>query len=236
VKRVVIPVAAVLLGASGCSDDGGVKTVTVTDTGGSGAAKPSAQASDKAEARLIEQGFTQQDRTVAYGLVVSNPASSSEAQEVEVTVNGIDSKGNVAATDNKSLSVIPPRTNFNVGGALDVGTGDRVKELEIDVSTGNSAKPEHPLPKVSNVRLDKDPYGGFTIRGQVDNVLESKLSSIADVFAVVRDGKGEIIAGGFTFPTNDIPPGGRAAVSVSFFDNLPGATSADMSADNEIAP
>lgn len=131
--------------------------------------------------------------------------------------------------------MVPPGEVFNIGGDVSVGRA-KVSDLEISVQTADSGTPEHPLPKVTNVRVERSDFGTLTIRAQVENTLDQPLSSITDVFTVVRDSGGDVIGGTYTFPTNDIPPGGRRSVELTFLTGLKGVDSADVSVDNEIAP
>ncbi|MFL5844576.1 MAG: hypothetical protein ACJ762_07770 [Solirubrobacteraceae bacterium] len=190
-----------------------------------------------AEARVKDYGFTQDGDSVVYGVVIENPSSDSEALDISVSTNALDRKGDVIGTDDATVSVVPPGEAFNIGGDISVGRA-KVSDLEISVQTDDSGPPEHPLPKVTNVRVEKDSTFGLTIRAQVENTLDQPLSSLTDVFVVVRDSGGDVIGGTYTFPTNDIPPGGRRAVELSFWgvNGLRGADSADVSVDNEIAP
>jgi hypothetical protein len=223
----------------GCgSDDMG----TAGDPGSTGTREAGAEsepeASEEAERpdiQVSESGFSDLEGTVAYGAVLENRARDSEARDVEVVVNALDARGDVLTTDTKSLSVIPPSEEFVIGGDLDPGKGD-VEDLDIEVETADFGPAEHPLPKVSNVRIEEESYGGVSIRAQVENTLDRELSSIADVFGVVRNSRGKIIAGTFTFPENDINPESKSAVKLTFLSGLPGAATAEVTVDNELAP
>ncbi|HEX8648014.1 MAG TPA: hypothetical protein VF715_14060 [Thermoleophilaceae bacterium] len=198
-------------------------------------AEPPAEEEPAAEVEVAESGFSELEDTVAYGAVLKNSSQDSEVSEIEVTINALDARGDVLTTDTKNVSVIPPGEEFVIGGDLDPG-GDTVEELDIEVEAGDSGPPEHPLPKVTNVRIQEEEYGGLNVRAQVENTLDKELSSITDVFGVVRNAKGKIIAGGFTFPENGINPGRKASVELNFLYDLPGAESAEVSVDNEITP
>jgi hypothetical protein len=168
---------------------------------------------------------------VSYGVVVRNPGSE-DAIGVEVQINLLGADGGVAATATANLDGIPAGATVNVGGETDSG-GDRVSRLEITVTadSGDTARAVA-LPKVSRTKLSRDDFG-LSVRAQVTNTLDEPLSAISDVFAVLRGSNGRIVGGLSGFPDNDIPPGGRAAVKLGGLSDVPGATSAAVTADGE---
>jgi hypothetical protein len=234
---VVIGVAA-FTGVAGCSDDKGKAGTAVTSVTETVAQPTTTEATAppvaEAEAVVKEDGFTQQGEEVLYGVVLENTSADAEALDIEVSINALDANGDALGSDDKSVSVIPPSEEFNIGGSVSVGAGERTEELDVFVKTGNSAEPEHPLPKVTRVRVERGEFGDVTIRAQVENTLDSPLSSITDVFAVARDRAGKVIGGTFTFPQNDIPPGRKRALELNFLTGLKGIASANVSVDNEI--
>ena len=236
-RAITVGVCSALLIAGCGSDDKGKAGDTPSDEAEQSettAADEQASEDDSPELK-VESGFSSLGGAVVYGAALRNKSEESEAADVEVIVNALDKRGNVLATDSNQVSVIPPGEQFVIGGDLDPGK-EPIDSLDIEPEIGTWGPPEHPLPKVSNVRLERVQYGGHTIRAQVENTLDRELSSITDVFGIVRDSQGKIVAGTYSFPTTDINPGSKSAVELSFLSDVPGAASAEVSVDNEINP
>lgn len=225
--------AALTVAGCGTAKEG-TATATAPQSGTTAAATTEAPAA-AAEAAVKESGFSQDGENVTYGAVIENTSTDSEAVGVEVAVNALDVDGNVLGTSTASISVIPPDSVFNIGGeGLSVAASDKVAKLDVAVTTESSGDPEHPLPKVSNVRMSRDVLGLVVVRAQVENNLEGPLSSITDVMAVLRNGAGKIVGGASGFPESDIPAGQKRGVEIqSVFVDLKSAKTADVSVDNE---
>lgn len=208
-------------------DDGSSSTTT-----GDSSDDRTATATPAPALRVAEQGFSRQEGgSVSYGIVIRNPGPQ-DAVGVEVQINLLAADGGVAATETARLEGIPAGKTVNVGGETDA-EGERVGRLEITVKAGSGEDAGAvTLPKVSRIRISRDDFG-LSVRAQVTNTLEEPLSSISDVFAVLRDRKGKVVGGLSGYPDNDIAPASRAAVKLGGFGDVSGATRAEVTADAE---
>jgi hypothetical protein len=181
---------------------------------------------------VAERGFSRIGDQTSYGIVVKNPAAD-DAVGVEVQTNFIGTDGGVIATETDDLAGVPAGERVNVGGEADTN-GEAVRSLDVTITTDSGATAGTvALPKANRVRLSHEDFGGLSVRAQVTNTLDQPLSSISDVFAVLRDGSGDIVGGLSSFPNSDVQPGGRAAVELGGLDDIPGAVSADITVDGE---
>src|SRR4051794_31456773 len=181
---------------------------------------------------VAERGFSRIDDQTSYGIVVKNPAAD-DAVGVEVQTNFIGTDGGVIATETDSLAGVPAGERVNVGGEADTN-GETVRSLNVTITADSGATAGTvALPKASRIRLNHEEFGGLSVRAQVTNTLDQPLSSISDVFAVLRDGNGDIVGGLSSFPNTDVQPGGRAAVELGGLDEISGAVSADITVDGE---
>lgn len=142
-----------------------------------------------------------------YGLVLKNTSTSMDAEEVQVTVNLLDKSGTIITTDNQTLSLIPAGGTFYFGGDLSVDKGAQPTKMEAFVDVGTSEAATYNLPKVSRVRVVKDPYAGLSVKGQVTNNLNGANSSTAVIGCVLFDANDKVVGGGYSYLNNDLPSG-----------------------------
>jgi hypothetical protein len=159
---------------------------------------------------VTDRGFSQDNGSASYGVVLRNSSTDLGAMGVTVTVNLLDSVGTVISTETAEVAAIPPSSEFGVAGSSSI-EGEQVARLEIiaEATEGDETPPE--LPTAGSVRLIDGDFGREA-RVEIANTLTEPLSSIADVFFLFRNTSGKIIGGEQTFPDADIPPSGRAAV------------------------
>lgn len=159
--------------------------------------------------RVTAVGFGQTDsRELGAGAVVTN-ASSSDALGVEVTFNAINSRGRIVGSDTADMQLVPAHSTVYMG--TDVFTHGRASRIEAFAQVDGSVSHRYSLPRVSNVRVQRDPYLGIRVTGEVHNTLHGTLSSFARIGIVIFDRSGRIVGGGYTFPDGDLPSGRRIA-------------------------
>jgi hypothetical protein len=207
----------------------GKSTMTVS----SGTATGAAPAKPAPALAVAERGFSPAADGTSYGLVIKNP-SKTDAVSVDVQVNLVGAGDEVLATETASLAGVPAGAEVGVGGDSDTH-GARVRRLEVTVTPAQGAPAGTiKLPAVSHVRLSRDDFG-LSVHAEMRNTVGQKLSGIDDVFAVLRDARGRIVGGLKGFPKSALQPGGRAAVQLGGFHDVPRAVSADVTADTETA-
>jgi hypothetical protein len=219
------PLAFVLLAATGCggSDAGeGVKTVTVTTPAATDGTSTSETDTEdvvdttteaepsEASIEIEDQGVGQADQSVSYGLILRNDSSSDDAFDVTISVNILDRSGGILATDSNVISVIPAGETYYFGGETYLEKGGKAAKLDPLVEVGYSDAATYPLPQARRVRVVRDDFGGVEVRGEVENTLESSLSSFARISIVLLSRRGEIVGGAYTYLDADLPPGRRA--------------------------
>jgi hypothetical protein len=209
---------------------------TSSSSSSSGDADEDVEAAPAPELRVAEQGVTNTGEGASYGLIVENPSTDTDAVEVEVTINLVGGGDDIVKTETQNLIGVPAGEQVAVGGESDT-SGDRVRRMDVTVTASEGAAAgELTLPEASRAKILRDEFGFTTVRVQVHNTMDTPLSAITDVFAVLRDSSGKIVGGVSGYPEADIQPGARAAVELVSFADVSQATSADASADGESAP
>lgn len=182
--------------------------------------------------QVPERGYSTTDAGTSYGVVIRNPTQE-DAVEVSVQVNVLGKDGDVLSTETDSLAGVPAGEEAYVAG--DASTeGEKVERLEITVTADHGAPAGTvKLPEVTKPVLKRDEFGGLSVRVQVRNTLEETLSSITDVYVILRGSDRRIVGGLSGYPSTDLPPGGRAAAEVGGLRDIPAAVSAEAFVDGE---
>ena len=196
------------------------------------------EASGEAEVVIDKAGFAYESEygELGYGLVLKN-TSEMDAVGVQVSINFMDKSGTILVTEDDSLNVIPAGETYYLGGSTYAEDG-KPKKMEAFIDIESSEPAQYELPKVSKVRILKDEWMGVSVKGQVKNIFDDDLSSMATITCVIFDKNGKVVGGGFTFLDADLRSGRTAGFEIV---NGPGATpvsqaaSAQASMDNEVA-
>src|SRR5262249_47547706 len=158
-------------------------------------------------------GFTNTEAGATWGTVIKNPSTDTDALDVEVKANLLGDDGDIVDTESEDLQGIPAGAAFNVGGEADTD-GDKVRRIRITVTAKQGAPGgQLKLPEATHPKVVRNEFA-FKVRVQIHNTLEKPLSSISDVYAVLRGEDGRIVGGVSGYPESDIAPGDSAAVEL----------------------
>ncbi|HXH35941.1 MAG TPA: hypothetical protein VNJ54_16295 [Plantibacter sp.] len=158
-----------------------------------------------------EYGF----RELGYGIVLRNASPDQDAFNVQITVNVVDGANRILKSESSYIAMVPASSPYYFGGRLSVNPNETPAKLEITVRVGEGKKKALPLPPVSNLRVFDSGYGSIRVAGEFSNPYTKPMSSIAYISIVLFDAAGSIIGGGFTFPSAEVPPGGRIGFETS---------------------
>ena len=128
-------------------------------------------------------------------MVLENPSRTQEARGIKLVIRARDKRDDVIAREVVEIAVVPPGAQFNAGGALQVGKGDKIAKLDAVAKTADAGPPENPLARVTNVRVEPQEYGGLRVHALIENTLRSNLPARSPVYAVLRDGDDQIVGG-----------------------------------------
>jgi hypothetical protein len=201
----------------------GLWTIAVT-CGPAGSAKTSFRVSRRAPAvapavTVQKTGFSAGGGQLGYGIVLRNAAADRDAIGVTLTVNVLDAAGGVLKSDVSRIPGIPAATTSYFGGVvfLDAGTTAASLQAKVTVEAGR-ARHLQPL-AVSGVHA-VDAGGVLHVQGAVTNQTPRPISTLARISTVVFDAAGNVIGGGFTFPTETIQPNDDGPFDIA----VPGVT------------
>jgi hypothetical protein len=203
----------------------GLWTIAVT-CGPAGSAKTSFRVTRRAPptappAVTVEKtGFSAGGGQVGYGIVLRNAAADRDAIGVTLTVKVLDAGGSVLKSEVSRIPGIPATTTSYFGSVvpLDAGTTAASVQANVTVEAGQARRSLQPLP-VSGVHA-VDAGGIVHIQGVVSNQTARPVSTLTRISTVVFDPAGNVIGGGFTFPTETIQPNDDGPFDIA----VPGVT------------
>ena len=170
------------------------------------------------------KGFTQQrDRfgsgsSVSYGVVLRNPSTSEDAEDVTVLVNFVDGDNHVVQSATTRVSGIAAASTFNLGGSATLAVQTPVTKLEVVVQTGSFVARSLHIPAAQNLEIvgsQLDPGWVGEVDGEVVNDDATKVLSSAQLSVVLYDASGSVVGGGTGFLLESLPPGTRAYFSAN---------------------
>jgi hypothetical protein len=180
---------------------------------------------------IADQGFTQRPdaydggSAVSYGVVLSNPSPSADAQNVSVLVNFVDATDHVLQSATTNVPLIGAASTFNLGGSESLPVQTPVTHLEIVVQTGSYVAHAFHVPAVHNVHIVASTYApGWVneVDGEVVNDDPIDVLTNAQLSIVLYDAAGAIVGGGTGMMFSALPPGTRAYFSAtSGFSSIP---------------
>jgi hypothetical protein len=255
-RKFIVPALLALIVVTGCGEAGKLSTDSKHEQAAQAStpeATPTVEATPEAtpedtdetttevkEANVFikQKGFTQVEDSIYMGAILKNNGTAGAA-DVEVTLNALDSNGDVVATETADVAVIPAGETFNVGMDTMVD-GENVKSIEVYADVDDSASSEYGVPTVTRPRVQHESYdfmdgGNTNITAQVRNNMDEPLSSLANMYVVMFNANGKVIGGAHTYPDRDIRPNRRASISFPITDFLPEVTKVAVSADNEVS-
>ena len=181
---------------------------------------------------IDKRGFTQRlDRydtgsSAGWGAAVRNERARSDASDVSLLVNFVDSANKVLGSTHATVPRIPADSTFYVGGQARLDTQEAVARIEIIINATSSPPQQGAPPLVSDVATVPGSDGYlWSLRGQILNHYRLPLQ-LATVGAVIVDANGNILGGGFGYASGPVSYGAREYFSLgTTFSSIPVAAS-----------
>jgi hypothetical protein len=173
---------------------------------------------------VVTDGFTQRpDRygtgsSVSYGVVLNNPSTSEDAENVSVQVNLVDANNHVLQTSTTRVAAVAAASTFNLGGSATLSNQTPVTKLEVVVQTQSFAKRTLHVPPAQNVQIvgsTFDPGWIGEVDGEVVNDDAKLVLTNAQLSVVLYDSAGNVVGGGTGFLLASLPPGTRSYFSAN---------------------
>ena len=164
-------------------------------------------------------GFSVGGGQVGYGIVLRNAAADRDAIGLTLTVKVLDAAGAVLTNEVSRIPGIPAATTSYFGSVVPFDAGTTVASLQANVTVDDGqAHRLQPLPVSGTHAVDA---GGIVhVQGVVSNRTARPLSTLMRISTVVFDPAGNVIGGGFTFPTETIQPNDDGPFDIA----VPGVT------------
>ena len=165
------------------------------------------------EIRMIDYGFGQERRQAGWGMLVENDNLDYVIERSQYRITAFADDDTVVATDEGYINVLLPSQTLGIGGDLFLREGINVSRIEAQVLPGTFVASEA-VPSFGSENAAFRP-GQFSNRvvGQIVSPYNKDITNLR-VSAIVFDGNGDIIGGGFTF-LDFVPANGKAAVEVT---------------------
>jgi hypothetical protein len=163
---------------------------------------------------LDEQGWAMDGSGAGYGVIVSNPDATQAMDGAQYRATAYAEDGSVMGTDTGYFGLLLPGGKGARGGLIYLGSDAAAPaKIEVQVFPGRLTDAEgKPAWTTEAVNYVPGQFGAKAT-GQLLNPYNEQVENI-EVVAILRDGEGKIVGGGFTY-TKIIPAGGKIAVEMS---------------------
>jgi hypothetical protein len=154
-----------------------------------------ASADEVPEAHVVKEdaGFTQQGKTINYGVVLEN-RSSTDAVDVSITVTFLSRNDDVVGSERDTISVIPNGDWYFFGGQVAVTDARVARRMKVALATERAVDASYRLAPV-RVRILRGQADPLKVRGRVRNIGEKGLSSSARIGIVLFNREGKVVSG-----------------------------------------
>src|SRR5262245_20979850 len=166
-----------------------------------------------------KSGFGVAGTSVGYGVVLRNTAGDRDALGVTVTVNVLDAGNHVLKTEVTRLAGIPASQTYYFGGVIFLDAGTTAASLQASVRVAEGHAKRFKPPDLADLHAI-DANGVAHVEGVLGNQGTRPISGLARITGVVFDAAGNVIGGGYTFPTGLVQPNDH----VQFDLAVPGVT------------
>ena len=180
---------------------------------------------------VVKQGFAQRPdsydggSTISYGVVLDNPSTSSDAQNVTVLVNFVDGNDHVVQTATTQVSAVAAGSTYNLGGSASLQSQTPVTKLEVVVQTQSFAAHSLHIPAAQNLQIVPsrfEPNWVGEVDGEIVNDDPAKVLTSAQLSIVLFDAAGQVVGGGVGLLYASLPPGTRSFFTASSgFSSVP---------------
>lgn len=174
-----------------------------------------------AQLAVTTQGFTQKDafNAINYGLVLRNRSIALTAIDVSVTVTFSSRSDAQVATDEETITEVPPGCYFDVGGNAFSAISLAPAHMRVSLKVAGSTVQQMPLPTATARIQNVLPFAELT--GEVHNPYRVPLPSGATIYMVYLNPRGKVLGGDNETTGAMITPG----ATVPFTDQLLSAIS-----------
>ena len=191
-----------------------------------------------AQITVEKAGFSQQSNgapgsEIAYGLILINQSTTTDARDVTVNVNFLDSVGRLVTPWTSTVAVIPAATRFYLAGKAFSDNSLTAASMQESTTIDSNTPRSVALPPVTNVATAPNGLGTIDVNGQLTNPYAKPLPQVATVYVVIFDDHGNIIGGGYQQTRTQVQPGATVDFHLTYFDLFPtpAGTSAQVSID-----
>jgi hypothetical protein len=162
---------------------------------------------------LLRQGFGQDNDRVAYGFVVQNSNAGFAVESSEYVITAYSGDGRVIGVEEGYVYLLLPGQTLGVANTTYLSREEPIGRLEVHLLPGDYVATES-LPAFSAQNISYQP-GDYSsaLTGQIVSPYPRDISDLR-VAAILYDGSGAIVGGGFTY-LDFVPANGTAAVEVS---------------------
>lgn len=151
---------------------------------------------------VASDGFTQSNygdgaqTFISYGVLIENKSPDVDALGVTVSVSFTDTLGRSVATENTTLTGVPARGSFYVGGLASSNVSLTVASMQAKLTVATTQEHQLVLPPTSGVTVSApDDFGDEAVSGTITNPYKAAIPATASVYVVNLGPSGNIVGG-----------------------------------------
>lgn len=169
------------------------------------------ETADTGQYAVINQGFVQQGKDVAYGLVIQNQGGAGYAA-FDYTVSALDASRAVLGVDTRHIPELAAGASQGVAGTISVPEGAAVSGLDVQFTEGFGTDTIFAGALAADRQVFFPAESGGTVTARVTSSNDSALDNVR-VAALAYDEAGAITGAGHT-TINFLPAGGATGVAI----------------------
>ncbi len=189
-------------------------------------------APERVELEVVDNGFSTyrayDDSTrVSWGVVLHNPNEAWLATSVDATVTFLDSDDSVLGSSSDTIAAILPGQDAALAESTFDDIGE-VDDIRVQIRAGSWEEVEESVGtfETDDVNVRPQDYGGWTVTGSVASTFVDDFEDVYAV-AILRDGEGAIVGGGWTF-LDFVPGNGDTSFEIDVLDEIADVDSAEV--------
>lgn len=172
-------------------------------------AEPTATPEPVADAVILESGFSQDGKSVGFGIALENPNANAALEGVKFQLVAYGEGDVVLGTDESTIPVLPPGVKTFYGGSTYLDAEQPVQRIEVQLTDAGEPQPAT-AEELPPFPVESATFREGTISKQVSGVVVNPFTIPLDdlyVGIVLYDEADQIIGGGFTFLPFLLPEG-----------------------------
>ncbi len=179
---------------------------------------------ERVDLEVADSGFStyrayDDSERVSWGVVLHNPNEAWLATSVDATVTYLDGDDSILGSSSDTVAAILPGQDAALAESTfeDIGAVD---DIRVQIRAGDWEEVEESVGtfETDDVNVRPQEFGGWTVTGSVASTFVDDFEDVYAV-AILRDGEGAIVGGGWTF-LDFVPGNGDTSFEIGVLDDI----------------